>query len=190
MRLNRHMHLSRPVHGTVRASFCAVGRRRYVHSKRGGAVKNLMQIASLVLLLSLAVMAGATDDVDVDPHELIGVWKVCYEPGLDGVSEIDAGYLIFMPDGKYFQLSEGCCRETDQPPPEPRMGRYSTVGNTVTLVREGEGPGQQNTELIFTRDRNVVFFDNLRGSPLNTFVLHGRGGINYGFGKAYWRSSW
>ncbi len=133
-----------------------------------------MSLALVFVYQLLALQAAAAPPPQVSAPDVVGVWKMCYEPGLAGVSEPSSGYLVLMPDRRYFEMRLDCCEDRK---PTTRSGTYTLTGNTVVI------PGWATLRLIPAA--NVVLFDDLKGAPRQLPVLAHERGLNYGFARVY-----
>jgi hypothetical protein len=114
------------------------------------------------------------------PQGLEGVWKKCYEPGLEDVDEIDTGYLVLGPGGRYTELSWGCC----DTPPSWQSGPYRAEGETVTFGwRRHDGTAYEST--LTLRRGAAVFFDDLKSEPRRVEALTASGDLNYAWCRVY-----
>jgi hypothetical protein len=80
----------------------------------------------------LVLMAGSKTAVAVvAPERIVGVWQICYAPGLPGVSEVDQGYLVFEPTGRYIKVMAGIGA-----PDTTEVGTYERTADGVRLSPE------------------------------------------------------
>jgi len=139
-----------------------------------------LSVAVIVVLSPAAATA-------LEPAELVGIWQMCYEPGAPGVDELSAGYLVLMPDRKYFELREDCCAEAGEPL-VGQSGEYRVEDQTVVLrARRADGQAYER-RLELVPAAVVVLFDDLRGPPSRRPVLRAGRGVNYGFAKVFPRA--
>lgn len=143
-------------------------------------------IATMFLLFHGSI-AGAGDLSGPNPVEGIeGVWKICYEPGLTGVYEIDKGFLILMPEGRYYEVSESCCYDGDGPPPPFwAMGSFTVADDLVTFERKRFDGTSYQTRLRHVRDVRAVFFDSPELEPSEVDALMPGDDLNYSWCRAY-----
>ena len=95
----------------------------------------------LVAALSLLASSRAAERPTLTPEDVVGVWTICYEPGLEGVSELDASYYVFLPDRTYVQ--------TFQPLDTPVLtesGRWEVIGSSVVLSPDRVSDPRGKTE--------------------------------------------
>ena len=145
----------------------------------------------LLLTLLLSFPLSATSQTPTQPHpgvnvsELVGVWKICYEPDLEGVDEVSSGYLVLMPDGRYFEHREDCCPHPGDPPNVGISNTYTIHENEVTFqVRQDDGT-EYELKMHYRTSAEVVLFDDLEG-PAGTFpLLTHQGTLNYCYAKVY-----
>ena len=84
-------------------------------------VRDCFILALAICLSSAVASAGVVDgkdtsdalDLDVFP----GVWKMCFHPKLEGLSEPDSAYRVLLPGGGYVEFYGG-----------QDGGRYATHG--------------------------------------------------------------
>jgi hypothetical protein len=154
-----------------------------------------MRLLMTVFVLTQSVVgSGALDDAEtvgsLDVSEVSGIWKMCYVSGLAGVSEPDGGYLVLMPDFRYYEIVEGCCREGHEPPIVGRVGTHTVGGRTVVLRRVDHDGREAEERLRYVEAADVVVFDDLKGLPVKRPVLYGGETINYGYAKVFWQQGW
>lgn len=138
-----------------------------------------------MLLMVPAAAIAQPPEASVGGFE--GVWKMCYSPGLEGVYEIDEGYLVLMPNGDYYSVGESCCHlEEDPKPPFWKRNTYRVEGTTVVLRSETWVDTVVERRLTLREDQSSVLFDEPRAEPEPRDVLAGGGdGINYGYCRVY-----
>lgn len=132
----------------------------------------------LLAILSWLVVASSAQAL-----EPTGVWKMCFEPGLPDVDEPSAGYLVFMPDHRFFEIRADCCQESGELP-STKVGRYRVDGNTVFLGTAVDGRVYER-QFEFVGRAAVVLFDDLDGEPIELPVLKIGRDLNYGFARIY-----
>ena len=133
-----------------------------------------MGLKLLLLMLALASQPATGNPQQIREADVVGIWKMCYEPGLPGVSEPSSGYLVLMPGGRYFEMSLDCC---ENPAPVQRSGTYTVSTDSVVL--------QGWKALRYVRAATVVLFDDLKGTPVVHPVLAHERDLNYGFARIY-----
>lgn len=136
------------------------------------------------LLAALLVGAAAPAlalAVDLVTEDVAGVWKQCYEPGLQGVDEIADGYLVLLPTGTYYEVGLACC---DQPVHHD-VGEYETRGDRVVLDMERHDGSHWDWELVWQPEARVVFFDDPDSEPVVTEALRPGDDLNYAFCRIY-----
>lgn len=139
----------------------------------------LHRLATLVLAMLATTGLAAADEV---PSELVGFWKICYAPGLDGVYEPSEGYLALMPDGTYFEVRDDCC---DTGPAIGAVRRYEAHGDTVVLHRRRNDGTPYTHEMTYRPAAEVVLFDDLDGEPRELPVLSHGDRLHYGYARVY-----
>ncbi len=146
------------------------------------------------LLVALAASsfscAPPADQEGLSVEQVAGIWKVCYEPGLPGVSEPAGGYLALMPDSRFYEVTEGCGSGGHEPPIVGKVGAYSIERDSVILHIADESGKPFDRRLRFVGAANVVVFDRLKDEPVRLAVLREGPNLNYGYGKAFWNKGW
>ena len=117
-----------------------------------------------------------------------GVWKQCYEPGLPDVVELQTGYLVLMPDGRFYELVEGCCEDLHQPvPPYWELGEWAELEDGGG-IRTSYRLKLDDTVIVdvhrLLRSQRVVFWDRLE-EERTADVLSWDGDINYAWCRLY-----
>jgi len=93
-----------------------------------------------------------------------GIWKKCYEPGLEGVSEIDTGFLVLMPDSRYYELSASCCHAPPEPqPPFWSLDAYAVANDVVTLKAKRFDGSAYEIPMRYRASAKAVF-STIRGA--------------------------
>lgn len=111
---------------------------------------------------------------------------MCYEPGLEQVDEIDSGYLVLMPRGRYYEVSESCCATGDDPePPYWELGDYEVEAGGIVLHGHRYDGTPQEIRLHHRAAVPAVFFDDPRGEPVQAEALAAGESIDYGWCRAY-----
>lgn len=126
---------------------------------------------------------------ELQRQQLVGVWRLCYEPGLVGVSELDLGYLVFLPGDRYIRMTD--------PVDSPRItetGTYEITSQSVVLrgalrqSPDGSAAGGTHFKpwsLRFEPKRSVVFGIADKKSPTEAAVLMPGETANYAFAKIF-----
>ena len=142
---------------------------------------------AVVLLLFHVTIAGAGDrSGPIAVEGLEGVWKICYEPGLPEVYEIDEGFLILMPDGRYYEVSESCCYDGEGPPPPYwEMGSFTVTDDLVVFEHKRFDGTSYQTRLRHVRDVRAVFFDGPGLEPSKVDALMSGDNLNYSWCREY-----
>lgn len=133
-----------------------------------------MSLKLLLALLALGSQPVTSNPQQIREADVVGIWKMCYEPGLPGASEPSSGYLVLMPGGRYFETRVDCCEDQT---PVPRSGTYTVSAGSVVL--------QRWKALRFVPAATVVLFDDLKGTPATHLVLAHEKNLNYGFARVY-----
>lgn len=146
-----------------------------------------MKALCLCLLLPLSLAASPTSASGLrEVGRFEGIWKKCYEPGLEGVSEIDGGYLALMPDSRYYEVSASCCAGSGDPePPYGSLGSYRTEGEVVTLAAQRVDGSAHEIPLTFRPSAKAVYFDAPRAAPVEVEALTVEGSLNYAWCRVY-----
>ena len=146
-----------------------------------------MRTAAIFLLL-LGVV-GATASLAVGPQTVgrfEGIWKRCYEPGLEGVNEIDAGFLVLMPDSRYYELSSSCCYVPPEPqPPFWSLDVYAVANDIVTLKAKRFDGSAYEIPMHHRASARAVFFDAPRSKPVEVEALLVGDDLNYAWCRVY-----
>jgi hypothetical protein len=144
--------------------------------RRGSRVLAAASVISALLRPPLVAESSTFD--------LVGVWQMCFEPGLEDVYEPSEGYLVLMPDYTYFELREDCCLEEGEAPTH-EAGTFRVEGSAVVLdSKRADGePYERRFELV--HEVPVVLFDELHGPALPRPVLRVGRNLNHGFAKVY-----
>lgn len=141
----------------------------------------------IVLLLFRGTIAGGGDLGGPNPVGGVeGIWKLCYEPGLPEVYEIAEGFLVLMPDGRYYEVSESCCHDgEDPPPPYWTMGSLTVTEDLVVFERERFDGTSYQSRFRHVRDVRAVYFDGLGVEPSRVDALMSGDNLNYSWCRAY-----
>lgn len=146
-----------------------------------------MRTATLFLLLWGVV--GATAILAAGPHSVgrfEGIWKRCYEPGLEGVSEMEKGFPVLMPDSRYYELSASCCYAPPEPqPPFWTLGAYAVAKDVVTLEAKRFDGSAYEIPLKYRASAKAVFFDAPRSQPIEVEALLVGNDLNYAWCRVY-----
>lgn len=133
-----------------------------------------MSLKLLLALLALGSQPVTSNPQQIREADVVGISKMCSEPGLPGVSEPSSGYLVLMPGGRYFEMRVSCCEDHT---PVPRSGTYTVSAGSVVL--------QGWKALRFVPAATVVHFDDLKGTPATHLALAHEKNPNYGFARVY-----
>jgi hypothetical protein len=140
----------------------------------------------LIGLILFLLAAANTESEALSSEILVGVWQVCYEPGLPGVSEVDQGFLVLDPAGRYIMMMAGIAE-----PDTSETGKYKIVADGVVLSperrlqpngRRGGGHIFKPTTLRLIGIRRVVLWPE-KDSVRELRVLSSHGGVNYSWAK-------
>ena len=142
---------------------------------------------AIVLLLFHGTITCAGDLSGPNPVEgFEGVWKLCYEPGLPDVYEISEGFLILMPEGRYYEVSESCCYDGEGPPPPYwEMGSFTVTDDLVVFEHKRFDGSAYQTRLRHVRDVRAVFFDGPEKEPSSVDALMSGDNLNYSWCRIY-----
>ncbi len=165
-------------------------------SRTGGRAAVAAALALAAALMMDVVFAAqpaaaptAEAKVDAWGSNLVGVWKMSYDPSLQDVQEVDAAYLIVLPGLTYIRIYDVGVRRFRV----IESGSVKVEGNQVKFVPGGfsdanGGPARPpypTTEtLYYSAEEKVVFFDdrwNLVARP----TLRHAGTLNYGYARAF-----
>lgn len=144
---------------------------------------------TVTLFVLLSVVVGVTALAAAGPQvagRFEGIWKKCYEPGLEGVSEIDTGFLVLMPDSRYYELSSSCCHVPPQPqPPFWSLDAYSVANDVVTLQAKRFDGSAYEIPMHYRASSKAVFFDAPRSKPIEVEALLVGDDLNYAWCRVY-----
>ena len=147
----------------------------------------MVRIIAIALLLFHSTVAGADDRSGPKAVEGVeGVWKLCYEPGLPGVYEIDEGFLILMPDGRYYQVGESCCYDGEGPaPPYWELGSFTVMDDLVVFEHKRFDGTAYQTRLRHVRGVKAVFYDGPKSDPVQVEALMSGDNLNNSWCRVY-----
>ena len=141
----------------------------------------------LLALYMLVLVAEPSNAVAVvAPERIVGVWQMCYSPGLAGVSEVDNGYLVFEPAGRYVKVMAGIGE-----PDTTETGTYERTATGVVLRpekrfqpdgRRGGGHVFQRSTLRLLGERRVILWP-VKHVVRELQVLSGHEDLNYSWAK-------
>jgi hypothetical protein len=153
----------------------------------------------MIALGAALILAGAAATPSPSPSassalsatDVAGIWKLCYEPGLPGVNEVSAAYLVLMPDFEYYEIREDCCRPDNVERPNPGYkGRYSIEGHEVVQHCVDVHGKPYDRRLKLVPAAAVVTFDARKGPVVRGPVLQIGENLNYGYIKVFWDNDW
>ena len=146
--------------------------------------------ACLAVIAAMTFATATTEEAKLlGRGQLVGVWRLCYEPGLPGVSELNTSYLIILPDDRYVRMADMV--------DSPRMvetGTYKVQSEGIVLQgttrqapdgKPAGGPVFAPWTLRYEEQRSVVFGTVDKDSPTKAAVLLGGASANYGFAKIF-----
>jgi len=156
-----------------------------------------LAFALIIFLGTTGLVPTASQEAKSPPKEKIaGLWRMCYEPGLEGVSEIDYGYLMLLPDARYVKMggANGVVGGPRGVPSGPQWimetGTYEIVGDGVVLhgtlrqAPDGKATGGSFRPWALHYDAaRAVVFGSQDKEPSRTSVLRPGPDANYGFAK-------
>jgi len=141
-------------------------------------------IFSWILVAAIASAGAAGGPQPAARFE--GIWKKCYEPGLEEASEIDSGYLVLMPDKRYYELSASCCHLPPEPqPPFSSLGAYTIQSEIVTLQAKRFDGSAYEIPLRYRAQAKAVFFDAPRAAPDEVEALLPGDDLNYAWCRVF-----
>lgn len=143
---------------------------------------NLKPLFPPIALLAAGLAVAGGDDGSREVGRFEGIWKECYEPGLEQVVEIDSGYLVLMPAGRYYAVSASCC---DIEGPNWELGDYEVEAEGIVLHRRRNDGTAVTIRLRHRPAVRAVFFDDPRGEPVQAEALTAGDSIDYGWCRAY-----
>jgi hypothetical protein len=145
-----------------------------------------LSLPFFALLLAALPLAGLTGHGPRSVGRYEGIWKTCYEPGLEEVVEIDSGYLVLMPGGRYYELATSCCDEPGDPaPPYWELGEWEAEAEGVVLHGRRYDGSPISMRLRHRPAVRAVFFHHPRGEPVETEALTAGESIDYAWCRAY-----
>lgn len=170
----------------------AVSLKQRSRNRQASAVVAALAIAFAV---SCAFAGGATAPpsaatlLDPSGSSLVGVWKMSYDPQLQGVQEIDSHYLIILPGLSYIRIVDVGVRRLRV----IEGGSLRIDGNRVTFVPGGfsdatgadaRPPNPTAETLYYSPEEKVVFFDD-RKTPAVRQTLRRDWTLNYSYARAF-----
>jgi quercetin dioxygenase-like cupin family protein len=156
-----------------------------------GPTANISGVAGVARAVGISETASATGVASSaaglrEVGRFEGLWKKCYEPGLGGVSEIDSGFLVLMPDLRFYELGASCCYEPPDPqPPFWSLGPYRLAGDTVLLEARRLDGSRYEIPLKYRSGAQAVFFDAPRSPPAEVEALLSGDDLNYAWCRLY-----
>lgn len=123
---------------------------------------------------SIALGQSSRQAASISQADIVGIWKLCYEPGLKKVSEVDGGYLILLPDGTFHRLTNDYSFQGLE---SVETGTYEIRGgqavfrpkdwrsrddSTSKNYRRESAPSYKEFALTYQPGVEVVLFDDLK----------------------------
>lgn len=149
----------------------------------------LLTCVALGMVLSLVERVSGQQPAPLSRSGVSGVWRMCYEPGLPDISEVDSGYLFLNPNGSYVQIMAGL-----DEPDITENGRYRVEKTSLVLNpterlqpggRSGGGRVFKPYVLRFLGEREVVFWPE-KSNKVRALVLSRKDiSANYGWAKVF-----
>ncbi len=155
-----------------------------MRARAGHATSGSAAAVALAAALALAGWAAPAPPAGAAGRDVVGIWKMCFEPGLPGVDEPSDGYLVLLPDRRYVELRVDCCPEPGAPP-SSQLGTYRVEGESVVLRPEGSSGASSARRFTVVESAAVVLFDDLQGRPREATVLKIGPDLSYGFARIY-----
>jgi len=153
-------------------------------------------LAAVTICLSAIACAETLKEKEaLAQADIVGVWKLCYSPSLDKVTEVDGGYLILLPDGTFRRLNndflfprlQSVETGTDEIKGSQIVFRpkdwQSLPKPTSKSFHPDTPPSYKEFVLTYEPTVEIVFFDNLK-QRIKRPVLRWQE-IDYGYGKIY-----
>jgi len=153
-------------------------------------------LAAVTICLSAIACAETLKEKEaLAQADIVGVWKLCYSPSLDKVTEVDGGYLILLPDGTFRRLNNDFLFPRLQ---SVETGTYEIKGRQIVFrpkdwqslpkptsksFHPDTPPSYKEFVLTYEPTVEIVFFDNLK-QRIKRPVLRWQE-IDYGYGKIY-----
>lgn len=147
-------------------------------------MRQISQVLFLVAFVCAFTGNAPASEPALSEVELVGIWKMCYSPGLSEVYEPSSGYLVLMPGGRYYERREDCCGD-DEATDLGKLDTYVVDGRRVTFHGLRDDGTEYELALTYKSRAEVVLFDDLRGESRDYPVLTHDGRLNYGFAKVY-----
>ena len=141
------------------------------------------------LTLTFAAQPATPETKELDPELLVGVWRMCFEPGLPGVDEPDRGYLVLLPDDRYIKMTD-----TVESPRITETGIYEITPEGVVLrgaIRQAPdgstagGPIFKPRPLRFEPSRTVVLGATDEAPVVEAPVLMPGKTANYAYARVF-----
>jgi hypothetical protein len=155
--------------------------------------KLLAPSIAFMLLAAYTQLAGAPQtSATPTPSELVGIWKVCYEPDMKTVGEIDTGYLVLSPDGTFVRwsvdyLAEATLIVSGTWTIGGLLVRFEPNRHFMRVKGQSDYVGRSDVPkewtLMYNHSTLVALFDNPH-EPAKRSVLLWHD-ANYGFAKIY-----
>ena len=147
-----------------------------------------------VILTAFFPGVSYTDSLNI--NMICGIWKLCYAAENSGAGEIDSGYLVITPDGKFYQYTGGYLESTGSFE-SVMAGSYFIKGNSVLFnydtdyYKESglskERHGKKYSWRVVTRRylpaADIVYFDSLKKSVKRPVLIIDS--LDYAYAKLY-----
>lgn len=141
-----------------------------------------------VIIVCLLSVATARPVESLRLEDLVGVWRIAYEPTEEGrrnLSELSSGYMVFMANRQFYEIRDDCCdgpSAMDQPRP------FRINGQSVVLTRERTDGTTYEAVLTYVDLKRVAFEHSTNvfrvEKALVLTVSKGKS-LNYSFAKVY-----
>jgi hypothetical protein len=150
------------------------------HRSHVAAAAFLLRWAAVATLL-LSVPAVATPPDTLEAQDLVGIWKMCFEPGLEDLYEPSEGYLAILPNGTYLEIRLDCCHRN----PRSESNTYRVEGNSVVFNNVRVDGSEYSISRELVRSVSAVPFDDLRGEPVVADALKVGKTLDYAYCRLY-----
>jgi len=151
---------------------------------RWTAVLAAIFLATVMADAELARVNGASttgDAGDLSRDGLAGVWKMCFEPGLEELDEPSEGFLVLLPNGIFYEIRWDCCVDA----PASTVGEFTVEGHRVVFEPERDEESESSITRTYDPAESAVFFDDLTAQPAETEALVVGSTLDYAYCRVY-----
>ena len=155
----------------------------------------ILIVAVTICVTAIACAETLKEKEALAQADIVGVWKLCYSPSLNKVTEVDGGYLILLPDRTFRRLNNDYLFPRLQ---SVETGTYEIKGRQIVFrpkdwqsllkptsksFHPGTPPSYKEFVLTYEPTVEIVFFDNLK-QRIKRPALRWQE-IDYSYGKIY-----